>query len=713
MMNLNLTPRMSVGLAAAASFVTVTLASPALGLLSHDSRATQTASLSNTSGRAPAGSSGASNNLTGGGTSPGNPGVRSLVVAPTASHGTIVLVGGAGGGPTTCGKQIFIEAGTFDMGRQSTGGANFGPGHTVSLDAFTIDKFEVTNQEYVDYLNDALAIGSIYVAHGTVYSENGITDGVRLFVWQNWGNIGFNNGVFEVELGNQGEDRSDHPVVDMTWFGACDYANDLSLRSGLTPCYDELTWSCDHEANGFRLPTEAEWEYAARGGLVSPFVQGYGYPYPWVTSPFPHNFPDGNQANYFSSGDPFEGLQNPTSPVGYYDGSQTPSGIDMANGFGLYDMAGNVQEWCGDLYGSYGSSPSSNPTGATTGSDRVTRGGSWLTQNSQAHRELMVVDRSFQLESDLNYYTGFRLVRTAHLTRDAMVSIPSGTFDMGRHLGTGQGGELPVHTVTLDAFWMDQFEVTCQEYVSFLNSALANGDVVFNLDGAVCQAANPTVILCDTTLSSNGSKITLNIAGFDVTSGMEDHPIAQVSWFGACAYANAISIQRGLTPCYDETDWSCDTQEEGFRLPTESEWEYAARGGEYLPYTIYPFGDTIDGTQANFVSSGDPFALSTPVGYYDGDQVINGIPSGVDMANGFGLYDMSGNVLEWCGDRFGLYSGLPSNNPTGPTTGSYRVLRGGSFYQGVNNLRSAKRESGLPSLRGIIFGFRLVTNTCQ
>jgi formylglycine-generating enzyme required for sulfatase activity len=194
---------------------------------------------------------------------------------------------------------------------------------------------------------------------------------------------------------------------------------------------------------------------------------------------------------------------------------------------------------------------------------------------------------------------------------------------------------------------------------------------------------------------------------------MEDHPIAQVSWFGACAYANYLSDLNGLNPCYDEVTFDCDTTETGFRLPTEAEWEYAARGGENNPYTMYPFGDTIDGTQANFVGSGDPFALSTPVGYYDGDQVINGIPSGVDMANGFGLYDMSGNVLEWCGDRFGPYSGLPSNNPTGPTTGSTRVLRGGSFLHGTNSLGSAKRESGSPSLRGIIFGFRLVATACQ
>ena len=148
-------------------------------------------------------------------------------------------------------------------------------------------------------------------------------------------------------------------------------------------------------------------------------------------------------------------------------------------------------------------------------------------------------------------------------------------------------------------------------------------------------------------------------------------------------------------------------------MPTESEWEYAARGGEYLPYTIYPFGDTIDGNQANYIGSGHPFALSSPVGYYDGDQVISGMPVGADMANGFGLYDMSGNAMEWCGDRYGAYSSLPSSNPTGPTTGSTRVLRGGSFYHGWNNLRSAEREQGVPTLRGVLFGFRLVTNTCQ
>ena len=510
------------------------------------------------------------------------------------------------------------------------------------------------------------------------------------------------NGTDEFSVASNMED---HPIDSVTWFGACAYANDLSLREGLTPCYDESSWSCDQKATGFRLPTEAEWEFAARGGQVSPFEGGYGYQFPWITYPYPHDHPDGSQANYYNSGNPFIY----TTPVGYFDGNQTPSGVDMANGFGLYDMAGNVQEWCGDLYGGsyYASSQSSDPTGPTTGSERVVRGGHWASSNTNPS-ELRLVNRDSQDPSEATNWTGFRLVRTAH-----MVPIPDGTFDMGRHIGTGGSDELPVHTVTLDAFSMDKFEVTHKKYASFLNSALANGDVVINLNGAVCQAANPTVILCDTTQSYGGSKITFNGAVFVVTSGMEDHPMAQVSWFGACAYANALSLQRGLNPCYNETDWSCDTQEEGFRLPTESEWEYAARGGEYLPYTIYPFGDTIDGNQANYSGSGHPFAGSTPVGYYDGDQVISGMPVGADMANGFGLYDMSGNVMEWCGDRYGPYSGLPSSNPTGPTTGSTRVLRSGCFLHGASKHRSANRETCPPLLRNILFGFRLVTNTCQ
>jgi formylglycine-generating enzyme required for sulfatase activity len=259
-----------------------------------------------------------------------------------------------------------------------------------------------------------------------------------------------------------------------------------------------------------------------------------------------------------------------------------------------------------------------------------------------------------------------------------MVPIPAGTFEMGRHVGYGDPWELPVHTVHLDAFFMDVYEVTNAKYAACLNTAYWQGRVTVS-SGVVYQVGGAAQALCDTTTSSIYSRITWNGSIFGVTAGKEDHPMVMVSWYGCCAYANQRSREDGLTPCYDENTWTCNFDASGYRLPTEAEWEYAARGGQHDPYTMYPWGNTIDGSMANYRNSGDPFEAvpiwfsTTPVGYYDGGQ----IPPGVDMANGYGLYDTAGNVWEWCWDWFGVYSSSPANNPTGPDTGSGRVDRGG------------------------------------
>ncbi|MDP6520957.1 MAG: formylglycine-generating enzyme family protein, partial [Planctomycetota bacterium] len=275
--------------------------------------------------------------------------------------------------------------------------------------------------------------------------------------------------------------------------------------------------------------------------------------------------------------------------------------------------------------------------------------------------------------------------------------------------------ELPLHTVNLDAFYMDTHEVTILEYAEYLNNALARGEVTVS-GNVVYQAGGAAQALCDTSGSSGYSHLLWDGTSFSadpshpVTGSWAEHPMNQVSWYGACAYANGKSRDAGLDPCYDESDWSCDFTKNGYRLPTEAEWEYAARGGEHSPYYMYPWGDSIDGSQANYGSSGDPYVAAspqtTPVGYYDGSQT----PAGVDMANGYGLYDMSGNVWEWCWDWYdsNYYSNSPTDNPTGPATGSYRVIRGGDWAHGTWYLRSADRNDFSPTVRGDIIGVRVL-----
>ena len=179
---------------------------------------------------------------------------------------------------------------------------------------------------------------------------------------------------------------------------------------GLSRCIDFSDWSCDFSQNGYRLPTEAEWEKSSRGGLT------YNY-FPWPSSGGgwnPHI--GGSNANYLTSNDPFEGADPGTSPVGYYDGNQVPAGVDMATGYGLYDMAGNVWEWCWDRYQADWYSQAGATQDDTRGptdllfTNRVLRSGSWkyvITSMRCAHRDQVAPDELTVTFSSI----GFRPVR--------------------------------------------------------------------------------------------------------------------------------------------------------------------------------------------------------------------------------------------------------------------------------------------------------------
>jgi formylglycine-generating enzyme required for sulfatase activity len=176
---------------------------------------------------------------------------------------------------------------------------------------------------------------------------------------------------------------SNHPANGIDWYDAVKWCNARSEKAGIGPVYFtdgnrtaayrtgrlDLAANCvDWLGSGYRLPTEAEWEKAARGGLA-----GQHYPWPSTGSDYSTQI-RGEQANFWNSGDPWD---NGTAPVGFYDGHQSVTGQDMANGFGLYDMAGNVDEMCWDWYGAYAPGAQTDPRGAQQGDRRVTRGGSW------------------------------------------------------------------------------------------------------------------------------------------------------------------------------------------------------------------------------------------------------------------------------------------------------------------------------------------------
>ena len=242
---------------------------------------------------------------------------------------------------------------------------------------------------------------------------------------------------------------------------------------------------------------------------------------------------------------------------------------------------------------------------------------------------------------------------------EGMVLIPAGEFQMGSN--SGESDEKPVHSVYIDAFYMDEYEVTNAEYAAFLNAK-----------GKHTESGK-------TWLYIGGARARIEyVAGvYRAKAGYENHPVTGVSWYGAVAYSK----------------WK------GKRLPTEAEWEKAARGN--LAGLKYPWGNTIDRNKANYNRHiGD----TTAVGEY--------------TANGYGLYDMAGNVYEWCLDGYdsGFYAVSSSQNPLSGAnsimwildnyTGvnSSRVLRGGSWLLSDHYLRVASRDRNNPAFT--FFGFR-------
>jgi formylglycine-generating enzyme required for sulfatase activity len=195
-----------------------------------------------------------------------------------------------------------------------------------------------------------------------------------------------------------------------------------------------------------------------------------------------------------------------------------------------------------------------------------------------------------------------------------------------------------------------------------------------------------------------------------VDSGKEDYPCIEITWYGSACYANYLSEREGLTPCYDLVDWSCDFSADGYRLPTEAEWEYAARGG--LDGARFPWGDTITHKDANYFSDRDlSYDLSSTRGFhpdYDTSPYTSSVHS--FAANGYGLYHMAGNVWEWCNDWYSgnYYSSSEATNPGGPASGVNRVRRGGGQGSYVVDCRVASRSGDAPHSSAGNGGFRLV-----
>lgn len=249
------------------------------------------------------------------------------------------------------------------------------------------------------------------------------------------------------------------------------------------------------------------------------------------------------------------------------------------------------------------------------------------------------------------------------LARPSMVLINGGSFAMGSSEKSAPEDIRPEHEVSLDSYYIGVTEVTFSEYDAF------------------CEATKRT-------------------KPDDQGWGRNRRPVIGVSWEDAVAYCNWLSEQHGFAPAYDETgkvplliDFfaAVQGQQSGYRLPTEAEWEYAARGG-------------IMGNKSQVYAGSNDLS---EVGWYTRNSKDQTQPVGQLRPNNAGTYDMSGNVWEWCHDRYGGYSYENQNNPKGPDFGSHRIIRGGAWIQAAEDCKVTTRQYRLPTEKMVYTGFRL------
>jgi formylglycine-generating enzyme required for sulfatase activity len=246
-----------------------------------------------------------------------------------------------------------------------------------------------------------------------------------------------------------------------------------------------------------------------------------------------------------------------------------------------------------------------------------------------------------------------------------MVSIPGGTFEMGDTRNEGNADEKPVHTVTVSSFKMGKYEITQKQYQTLMGT-------------------NPSYF-----------------------TNCDDCPVEQVSWLDAVAFCNALSDREGKQKAYtiNGTTVTAILSVNGYRLPTEAEWEYAAGGGNSNRTRFGNGKDIANPTEMNFYGLADAKQSYSVVGEFRAKT----IKVGSFIPNPLGLYDMSGNVFEWCSDWDGTYSSGAQSNPTGAATGSRRVVRGGGWNSFPPLSRVARRFNGTSSDSGYLIGFRVIS----
>jgi len=613
-------------------------------------------------------------------------------------------------------EMVYVENGTFTMGD------TWGDGWidelpinkvTIAYD-FNISKYEVTFDEYDAFCE---------VTYRNKPDDNG------------WG-------------------RGKKPAINVSWWDAIAYCNWLSEKEGLSKAYDSEGNLLDKNGRiaadisyveGYRLPTEAEWEYAARGGR---HTEGYKY--------------SGGDDVYFVAWHS-ENSGGHTHDVG----------TTQPNELGIYDMSGNVWEWCSDWYDVdyYATGPTKNPYNYNHGLSRVLRGGSWYNSNLR----LRVAGRGGGISADqMGSDIGFRICRTVYkeINENKQYNEP-------RLVSPADGEEISYESVilnweyrstdgdelTYDVFFgktLEELEKVIEDQKEDFAEIerLSNGTTYYwrvivkdtyggttespvwsfstyaNLSTYAPSNIVPPMVLVEKGVFTmrdewgNGldnEKPTLNViltydfymgkyevtfdeydAFCEATSrrkssdekwGRGKRPVINVSWNDAIAYCNWLSEKEKLPSAYDNNGNLLNREGKittdpskvvGYRLPTEAEWEYAARGGNKSRGYEYAGSDNVD-----------------EVAWYidNSDQTKE---FGLKLPNELEIYDMSGNVWEWCSDLYdgGYYTKSPTTNPYW-TSGSCRVHRGGSVFNNASYMKVTIRYGNSPALKFPTLGFRI------
>jgi len=476
-----------------------------------------------------------------------------------------------------------------------------------------------------------------------------------------------------------------NPVEPVTW-GECQQF------------LDRLNAKVTNHPGKFQLPSEAQWEYACKAG---------------------------SQTRYY-----FGDEESKLGEYAWYEknsGRKThPVGQKKPNDWGLYDMHGNAWEWCQDWYDKdyYANSPLDDPTGPATGTheQRVVRGGGcgffnrsrrWSTSRSNLGARVHMDDVGLRvaLVPVDEALTAAETTRTTKQITNSigmkLTLVPSGEFMMGSGESSEHEAmffnrlyqqdlwvrsafqdELPQHRVRItQPFYLGTYHVTRGQFRQFVN------DARFKTDEEKGGGLGPMGWNPEKMEYGFNRKFSWHNVGFEQT---DEHPVVSVSWNDAVAFCKWLSRKEGKS----------------YRLPTEAEWEYACRAGTVTRYysgddpeTLAKVGNVADAAlkakSPNWkytIRANDGYVFTAPVGKF--------------KPNAFGLYDMHGNVWQWCSDWYNedYYGKSATDNPIGPETGTLRIMRGGSWFDRPDSARSCDRGKCLPDCGSFQIGFRVVRN---